>query len=93
MQSLSSQPGDWWERFEALLDDQNDWPEVYTFKFIVPADGLSQIRAVFAGQPLKVRESRKGNYLSVTARIQMTSAQEVIDVYKRASLVEGVISL
>lgn len=93
MQSLSSHASDWWERFQALLDDQNEWPEVYTFKFIVPSDSLDQMRAVFAGQPVKVRESRKGNYLSVTARIQMQSSQEVIDIYQRAALIDGVISL
>jgi uncharacterized protein len=93
MQPLSTHPEEWWARFQALLDDQIDFPEVYTFKFIVPSSGLNQMRSVFRGQPIKVRESRRGNYLSVTARMQMGSSNEVIDIYQQAALVEGVISL
>lgn len=93
MQPLASQDGDWWARFRALLDDQNEWPDTYLFKFIVPTDELDQVRAIFEGHPLRVRASRKGNYMSVTARMQMESSDEVIDVYKAAAQVEGVISL
>jgi uncharacterized protein len=93
MHELSSQSEAWWARFQELLDDQIEWPDVYTFKFIVPSDELEQMRSIFRGQPIKVRESRKGNYLSITARMQMASSHEVIEVYQQAATVQGVISL
>lgn len=93
---MQLQPGadeEFWERFRELLDDQNDWPQTYTFKFIVPSHRLDQVRGIFDGHPLRVRDSRAGNYASVTARILMTSSDDVVGIYKEAALVEGVISL
>lgn len=84
---------DWWENFRQLLDDQNDWPAEYLFKFIVPRDGVEKIKKVFGAQPVTVRASTKGNYASVTARIEMSSSDEVVAIYEAAAEVEGVVSL
>lgn len=83
----------WWDRFKELLDDQNDWPAQYTFKFIAPAAHLDELKEVFGEHPVQVRESSKGNYKSVTAHVRMSSSDEVIEVYERASSVEDVIAL
>jgi putative lipoic acid-binding regulatory protein len=83
----------WWDRFEELLDDQNDWPTRYTFKFIAPAAQLDELKDVFGEHPVRVRESSKGNYKSVTAHPQMSSSEEVISVYEKASGIEDVIAL
>jgi putative lipoic acid-binding regulatory protein len=83
----------WWDRFKDLLDDQNDWPTRYTFKFIAPAAHLDELRAVFGEHPVRVRESSQGNYKSVTAHLQMSSSKEVIEVYEEASSIEDVIAL
>jgi putative lipoic acid-binding regulatory protein len=83
----------WWDRFEDLLDDQNDWPTQYTFKFIAPASQLDELKAVFGDHPVRVRESSKGNYKSVTAHLQMSSSEEVVNVYEKASGIEDVIAL
>lgn len=93
--SSSPEPGTpaWWTHFQALLDDQNDWPAHYTFKFIAPTDRLDLLKGLFETDEVNVRSSSKGNYVSVTARLQMASSDEVIAIYKEASTVEGVISL
>lgn len=92
MESPSSS-AEWWDRFQTLLDDQNDWPANYVFKFIVPREGLDELTRVFGAHPVRVRESRKGNYMSVTARMEMHSSDEVVAVYQAAGRIEGVISL
>ncbi|MFO8099770.1 MAG: DUF493 domain-containing protein [Salinibacter sp.] len=84
---------EWWDRFKELLDDQNDWPTRYTFKFIAPADRLNDLKAVFGDHTVRVRESSKGNYKSVTAHLRMSSSEEVVEIYEDASGIEGVISL
>lgn len=84
---------EWWNRFKELLDDQNDWPEQYTFKFIAPAPRVDELKEVFGDHPVRVRESSKGNYMSVTAHLQMSSSDEVVAIYEEASSIEGVISL
>lgn len=83
----------WWRRFQALLDDQTEWPSKYLFKFIVPRDGLNELKAIFGEHPVKVRASTKGNYVSVTAKMEMQSSDEVIHIYRAAGEVDGVISL
>jgi len=81
------------DRFQALLDDQNDWPGEYLFKFIVPRSGLDEITALFGDSQFSVRASRRGNYVSVSARIVVASSDEVVAIYLAAGEVEGVISL
>jgi len=88
-----SQDTQQWARFKELLDDQNDWPARYTFKFIAPSDQLDELKALFGGHPVRVRASSKGNYKSVTAHLRMASSGDVIEIYKEASEIEGVISL
>ncbi|ARA95105.1 DUF493 domain-containing protein [Rhodothermaceae bacterium RA] len=94
MQRLpSSSDHAWWDRFQSLLDDQIDWPSPYLFKFIVPRAEVDALRALFGEEQMQMRHSRKGNYVSVTARMIMQSSDDVIAVYKAAARVEGVISL
>ncbi len=83
----------WWSRFQTLLDEQEEWPTQYLFKFIVPRAQQAALEEVFDGNPVTVRASTKGNYVSVTARIEMASSEDVIAVYREAGKIEGVISL
>ena len=83
----------WWSRFQQLLDEGADWPNEYVFKFIVPRGSLSNVEELFHKVPISVRESRKGNYVSVTASIEVHSSDEVIAMYTSASKIEGIILL
>lgn len=80
-------------RFQELLDDQYAWPAEYTFKFIVPEAELERLKAIFGQVPLSVRASRKGRYMSVTARMLIHSSDEVVAVYRMAGTIPGVIAL
>jgi uncharacterized protein len=83
----------WWARFQQLLDGDNEWPALYLFKFIVPRARFDELKEVFGDHPVTVRASSRGNYVSVTAHIEMQSSSEVIGIYRAAGRVEGVISL
>lgn len=93
MQHRSAAGREWWARFQALLDEQVEWPSEYLFKFIVPTSSLEALTAVFGDHPVRVRASSKGNYASVTARMHMTSSEDVLAIYRAAGKVDGVISL
>jgi putative lipoic acid-binding regulatory protein len=41
----------------------------------------------------KEKASKNGNYTSVTLQMMMPSSQAVIDVYKKISEIEGIVSL
>ncbi|HUF08861.1 MAG TPA: DUF493 domain-containing protein [Rhodothermales bacterium] len=80
-------------QFKRLLDEQNDWPAPFTFKFIVSKDQLEALREVLDGYDLRTRESRNGNYLAITLDPVMESSEDVLRIYGRASKIKGIVSL
>lgn len=88
------------EKYQALkeqLEQGFTWPSLYMFKFIVPADNkrLAQVERLFNAKEAQIstRTSRKGNFVSVTAKELMISPEKVIARYREAEAIDGVISL
>ena len=84
--------------FDALKAqlEQQDWPNLYMFKFIVPNDNhhLAQVTALFnANSEISYHHSGNGKYVSLSAKEIMLSAEYIIAVYERAALIPGIISL
>lgn len=85
---------EWLNAFREKLDKFYAWPSLYTFKFIVPAARQDLLRQLFplhttAGE----KSSQKGKYVSLTYQMMMPSSDSVIDVYKKASVIEGIVAL
>ena len=80
-------------RFKALLGETYIWPTTYLFKFIVPADGVPQLRQILNTTEVTTKNSRKGTYVGVTARMMLASSDDVIQIYQRAGKIKGIISL
>lgn len=81
------------ESFKQKLDQQHDWPSLYMFKFIVPTGKEEEVFALFPKNDLTTKKSRKGNYTSVTAQVMMRSSEDVVEKYKAAHQIEGVMAL
>ena len=85
--------------FKALrdkLEKSGDWPRVYFFKFIIPSNNekLAKIEALFGPEAqVSIKQSNKGNYVSISAKELMLNVDSVIERYEKASKVEGVMSL
>jgi putative lipoic acid-binding regulatory protein len=76
--------------------EKMDFPQVYFFKFIFPNDNrtLALVEALFGPEAqVRINKSRNGNYLSVSAKEMMIEPEKVIDRYKEAAKIEGVMSL
>lgn len=85
-----------YDELQNKLNAANTWPAVYMFKFIVPSDNhkIALVESLFSDDAeIKLLPSSKGKYTSLTARVVVLNAGQVIDVYKRASEIEGIISL
>ena len=58
---------DFYKSLQEKLNEQTDWPTVYMFKFIIPADNhkMAQVNQLF-GETAQIttRSSKNGNYLS-----------------------------
>jgi putative lipoic acid-binding regulatory protein len=84
----------WYNSFREKLDRHYAWPSLYVFKFIVPSDQQEELRRLF---PLHVtsteKKSEKGNYISLTYQMMMPSSDSVIEVYKKVSVIKGIVAL
>jgi len=82
-----------WERFKARLDEHHAWPCTYVFKFIVPRARIGAMLRLLADRDFTSRDSERGRYVAVTARVAVESADEVVAVYREAARIEGLIAL
>jgi len=81
------------DTFKERLDKNHEWPTVYMFKFIVPSDQEKEVTKLFPRNEFKFKHSKTGKYTSVTAKILARSSDEIIEIYQKAHLIEGMIAL
>ncbi len=85
-----------YDNLRAKLNAGNQWPQIYMFKFIVPSDNqkIALVESLFSDDAeIKLLPSSGGKYTSVTARVVMLDAEQIIETYKKAAEIEGIISL
>lgn len=84
------------KRLEEQLSNHGSWPQVYMFKFIMPDNNRNYaiLRSIFGDMSkMTVRQSSKGNYISVTVKEMMITPAEVIECYRKASIIDDIIAL
>lgn len=81
------------EEFRNKLEGAHSFPTLYMFKFIVLEDKKDEVSALFPLNELSFKPSSKGKYISVTAKVMAQSPDYVIEIYKRAHQIEGIIAL
>ncbi|HEY3401932.1 MAG TPA: DUF493 family protein [Ohtaekwangia sp.] len=83
----------WINGFREKLDQHYSWPSIYIFKFIVPAGKEQEVKQLFPMHTTTEKQSGKGNYTSITIQMMMPSSNAVIEIYERASKIEGIVAL
>jgi hypothetical protein len=83
----------WFDNFKVQLDQFYAWPALYTFKFIVPAGKEQELKALFHNHTTTERPSKKGNYTSVTIDVMAPNSESVVEFYKAATKIEGIVAL
>jgi putative lipoic acid-binding regulatory protein len=83
----------WIDSFREKLDQHYAWPALYVFKFIVPAGKEGEVKELFPLHAAMEKSSKQGNYKSVTVEMMMPSAEAVLEIYIRASKIEGIVAL
>jgi hypothetical protein len=82
-----------WERFRRKLDDSCQWPSTYVFKFIVPYNKVDELINIFGNRKVEAKESTEARYVCITSEYVVQSSFEVVEMYKAASKIEGLIAL
>ena len=90
-------PDDFYERFQKQLEESQNWPGLYMFKFIVKSDShhIDKLKDLFNNptEGVSLVNSSKNKFQSLTITIEMKSPMQVIAIYKKASEFKGVIIL
>jgi hypothetical protein len=76
--------------------DQQEWPNVYLFKFIVPNEDeqVAQVSALFdESVDMVLHPSRTGKYMSLSAKEMMLDVDSILHKYEAAAKIKGVIAL
>jgi putative lipoic acid-binding regulatory protein len=84
---------DWIDNFRTKLEQHYSWPSLYMFKFIVPSHKEDELKKLFPNHIFTEKNSTQGKYVSLTMQIMASSSDAVIEVYQKASAVEGLIAL
>lgn len=78
-------PEEFYKNLKVQLEEGFEWPHLYLYKFIFPASDqkIAEIENIFdsKGAMITLKESAQGKYVSVSIKVVMDSAQEVIDKY------------
>lgn len=88
---------DFYNKLKLQLKDTTTFPSDYMYKFIVPTydNQVNQVEDIFnnTGAVIKTKKSKTGKYISVSIVLKIDSADEVIQYYKKAEKIKGIISL
>lgn len=79
--------------FKEKLEASTSFPTLYMFKFIVLRGREDQVASLLPNNKMTLKESSKGKYVSATIKAMMPNSEAIMEVYDRASKIEGVISL
>lgn len=88
---------EFYSRLKEQLDNANQWPAKYLYKFIVPSENekIAFVENAFnqMGAVIETRHSKTGKFTSISVDVMMPSAELIIKKYQEVSAIEGIISL
>ncbi|MDV7188434.1 DUF493 family protein [Lutibacter sp. TH_r2] len=86
-----------YKKLQKKLKKDTKFPSKYLFKFIVPSneEKILQVENMFnhEGAVITKKASKTGKFTSLSILVVMKKAENVIQKYKDAEKVEGIISL
>ena len=80
-------------KFKALLDESYTWPSKYPFKFIITPEQIEELKSVLSHDNFDIKPSKKGKYVSISLELEITSSDQVINIYEKVSIIKCIISL
>jgi putative lipoic acid-binding regulatory protein len=84
------------EKFKLKLVESMSFPGVYMFKFIVKSENrsIALVENLFEpGADILTKESGTGKYTSITSKMVVINVDEIIEIYRKAALIKGIMFL
>lgn len=83
--------------FHSLLEKEYTWPDFYKFRFICAATSKDQflkiVEKIANVEKLHITPSAQDHYFSITFRLYVLKSEEVVQIYRNLSIVQGVIKI
>jgi len=88
---------EFYKKLKLRLEETTSFPTKYMYKFIIPyaEDKLAIVQKLFdhMGAVITTKTSKTKKYYSITIIVKMKNANDIIEKYKAAEVIEGLISL
>ncbi|MDI1354043.1 MAG: DUF493 family protein [bacterium] len=82
--------------FKQKLIESMSFPGVYMFKFIVTSEhrNIALVQNLFEAETIiNSRGSSNGKYTSITVKQVVMTVEEILEIYRKASEIKGIIFL
>lgn len=93
----SQHADDFYLKFKERLEQTHSFPTDYIFKYIVPAEQsiIAKLHSIFssANPSISTRDSKNGKYISITIKVPVSDANDVVIYYRQAAEIEGIVML
>ena len=97
MAQTQTKSDNFYSRFYDQLLESQSWPGIYLFKFIVKTESqhLTTLKNFFDNLDANFLEksSSKNKFTSLSVKVKMDTPESVIQIYKKAADLEGIIIL
>lgn len=88
---------DFYVKFKEKLVQTHSFPTDYIFKYIVPSDQskIARLHSIFENSngSISSRDSRNGKFTSVTIKVPVNDADDIIIYYRQAAVIEDIVML
>lgn len=88
---------DFYIKFKEELERSHSFPLEYLFKYIVPSEQskIAQLHSIFenANASISTRDSKNGKYTSLTIKVHVNDADDIVIYYRQAAAIEGIMAL
>lgn len=84
------------ESLKSKLIETTAFPTVYMFKFIISADNrkIALVENLFDEEAeILTKQSGNGKYISITSKQVVMTVEEIIEIYRRAAEIKGIMFL
>jgi len=84
------------DSLKAKLIETTTFPSVYMFKFIVSADNrnIALVENLFEEEAeIHTIQSSNGKYISITSKQVVMNVDEIIEIYRKAAEIKGIMFL
>jgi uncharacterized protein len=82
-----------WEKFKETLELTHQFPTEYFFKFVLKKDQRHELVKLLCLSTFTEKDSAQGNYLSISFSVLANDSETIIDIYRKAATIKGIILL